>query len=406
VAIVGAFDRFNYGDLLFPDVLGRLLRPSGARADFYTSVRSDLSHLGGQRTRPVKELLRSGALPDGGAVIVAGGEVLDASWTVTLGTLLSTPLAFLVRGVHHRLGEGWSDALCRRLAGARLERPWVLAPEDLPGRVRVAYNCVGGSSLTALPLDVRGRIENRMARAAFVSVRDAQTKALLEQGPLAGRVHLAPDSAVLISAFYPPEPLRKLATLRSRAIVRRYPNGYLCFQINKHLGSDKISLIADQLKKIYHRHGLAAVLLPNGRARHHEDQVVLAALRDRLHTPAALAGGELATHDIMYLIATARAYAGTSLHGSITALSYAVPHLGLTHAVPKLDAFLQTWDLAEQQCVELEDLADRLLDVLLLPRETLQWKREELMTASERNFQELFAALDISADLAITATEK
>jgi hypothetical protein len=396
VAVIGAFDRFNYGDLLFPDVLERRLREVGDfPADFYASVRSDLRRLGGQRTRPLKELFQPGALPDGSAAILAGGEILDASWAVTMQTVVPAPMAWLMGRVGHRLGEG-ADNLYRRLSGTRLERPWIITAEDFSSRVRVAYNCVGGSNFATLPADLRCRIEARMARAAYVSVRDTETKALLEEGPLAGRVHLAPDSAILISTFYPISDLAERVTPSIRAIAERFPEGYLCFQINKNLGTGQARRIADQLENIYRRHGLAAVLLPHGRARYHEDQVVLEEVRPLLRTPAILADGELTTHDIMYLIGSARAYAGTSLHGSITALSYAVPHLGLTRAVPKLDAFLRTWDLPEHQCVPLEDLADRLPDVLSCPRALLELKRDELVAASRHNFHKMFDALGIA----------
>jgi polysaccharide pyruvyl transferase WcaK-like protein len=48
--------------------------------------------------------------------------------------------------------------------------------------------------------------------------------------------------------------------------------------------------------------------------------------------------------DLMGLIAGARLYVGTSLHGAITAVSYGVPVLGLCPSrVRKLAAFLGTW---------------------------------------------------------------
>jgi polysaccharide pyruvyl transferase WcaK-like protein len=399
VAVVGAFDRFNYGDLLFAAVMERMLRGAAdpARVDFYALVRRDLRHLGGPRTRPLKELFRPGELPDGSVVIVAGGEVLDAGWGHTLETAGSAPLVFLLRRVNQYLGCRAADRLSRWLAGTPLEEPWVLAPSDFPSRVRVAYNAVGGASLDRLPAEVRARVEEKLAQATYLSVRDERTRELLEAGQLAGRARLAPDSVVLLASLYPPASLEERAVPPVRELVRQHAGGYLCFQINKNLGSGQGRLLAAQLEAIYRCHGLAAVLLPIGRARFHEDQVPLAEVRQHLRTPAVLAAGELTTHDITYLIASARAYAGTSLHGAITALAYGVPSLGLTPSVPKQAAFFRTWGIPGRCGVALEEIAAQLPAVLAVPRPDLERKGAELVAAARDNFRALFEAVGIAA---------
>jgi hypothetical protein len=398
VAVIGAFDRFNYGDLLFAVVAERMIRATAAAVPigFYSTVRSDWRRLGGHRTLSLRDLLRPGELPHSSVAIVAGGEVLNGRWGHTMETVVSAPLAFCLRRVDWRW-HARADALARWLSGTRLELPWVLGPEDFPGWVRVAYNSVGGSSLDQLPPDARARVEEKLGRAAYLSVRDERTRSLLEAGRLAGRARLAPDSAVLISAFYPAADLERRAAPAVREIVGRHPGGYLCFQINKALGSGQARLLAEQLEAVHRRYGLAAVLLPNGRARNHEDQVALAAAHRLLRTPAVLARGALTIYDIMYLIASARAYAGTSLHGSITALTYEVPQLGLTRSVPKLEAFLRTWGLPGPGCVPLQELSERLAEALAVPRAALGRKRAELVAAAQANFRELFAATGIAA---------
>ncbi|HKI34884.1 MAG TPA: polysaccharide pyruvyl transferase family protein [Gemmataceae bacterium] len=398
VAVLGAFDRFNYGDLLFPVVLEHALRAYGCRwpLAFHATAGSDLRRCGGYRTRPLRDLVQPGALPDGSAVIVAGGEVLDARWTPTLETLLPGPVAFVVRRVRNRCGEEASDALCRWLAGTRLEFPWVLRPADFSARVRVAYNCVGGSRVGTLPAPLRDRLFEKLAGADFLSVRDGRTRDELRAGGLDERVRLAPDSAVLIALFYPPAALQEVASPAAREVARRYPDGYLCFQINKGQGQGRARVIAAELETVSRRHGLGILLLPNGRARNHEDHVALAEVGAALGPSAVLFGGEPTIHDIMFLIASARAYAGTSLHGAITALAYGVPHVGLTLNVSKLDAFLRTWDVPEQQtCVPLEALSARVETVLRVPRERLGQKRDELVRASLANFAALFTATGI-----------
>ncbi len=398
LAVLGAFDRFNYGDLLFPLIVEQVARSqsSAFRLEYYATLASDLRRLGGKATRPLRHLLRRGTLTDGSAVLVAGGEVLDADWVGTLDNVLPPPLVRLLSQVHGRCGTRSANALGRALFGPRLAHPWILAPDDFRAEVRVAYNCVGGSSLSRLPQREQGRILAKLSRAAYLSVRDQATQSVLEERLLETPVHLAPDCAVLMSRYYPLSELERLASPAAHRLLAAHPDGYFCFQINKNHGTGQAAQAAAQLEAIFQRHQLPALLLPIGRARNHEDQLPLAEIHAALHTPASFAEGELTVHDIMLLIARARAFAGTSLHGNLTALAYAVPHLGLTRRVPKLESFLRTWDLAQQAaCAPLEELSDRLAPVLALPRPDLEARRDELQARSLANFSALFAALGI-----------
>jgi polysaccharide pyruvyl transferase WcaK-like protein len=402
IALLGAFDRFNLGDLLFPIVVEHVLQTSGCSlpVSFYSTVARDLRGLGGYKTLPLGKLFHASALPDESVVLIAGGEVLDARWTPTLETVLPAPLAFVLRRIQNRCGVNASDAVCRWLAGTRIPSPWVVAPADFATRVRVAYNGVGGSQVAALPPPFRERVLERLSQADFLSVRDAASQAALEAAGLAGRVQLAPDSAILISRIYSLAQLEALASPAARAMARRHADGYLCFQINKRLGRGQGRRIAGELEAVARRHGLGIVLLANGRARNHEDHVALAEVQAALGAEANLASGDQTIHDILFLIASARVYAGTSLHGSITSLAYAVPHVGLTQQVPKLDAFLRTWDVPEQQtCVPLEALCGQVDRVLRIPRQILEHKRDDLAQASLRNFASLLGTTGLQCSV-------
>jgi hypothetical protein len=101
----------------------------------------------------------------------------------------------------------------------------------------------------------------------------------------------------------------------------------------------------------------------------------------------------------MYLIARARAFVGTSLHGNITALSYAVPHLGLTESIPKLASFLETWDLSEQQaCVPLDGFGAKLEAVLRIAKSALEEKRQQVIQACLQNFAALFEQIGVQEE--------
>jgi len=402
--VVGAFDRFNYGDVLFPVILDEVLRRYQCPwpRSFHATRQSDLTGHGGKRTRPLRALFQELQLPPESVVIVAGGEVLDADWTGTLENVLSGPMSIFLGQLRDRCGRTCANHIARLLSGTRLECPWILSPDDFDAPVRVAYNAVGGSSLGKLPAPVRARIEEKLARAAYLSVRDRQIQQQLEASQSRLFAHLAPDSAVLMSLFYPRECLASLAR-GVGGLLDPVREGYLCFQINKSLGSSQAPLIAQELERVHRRLGLGVLFLPNGRARNHEDQVALAQIHALMHTPAVFANGELGIFDIMSLIAGSTVYAGTSLHGNLSALSFGVPHVGLTQQVPKLEAFLQTWDLPKQrECVSIQGLTQRIKEVLRISTAERERKRSELVEASLRNFEAMFKATGIPGNFELS----
>ena len=60
ILIIGAFDRYNYGDLLFPIILEKQLQTYGQdfRFQFLGLVKSDLRPQGGIPTQGLKEFYR------------------------------------------------------------------------------------------------------------------------------------------------------------------------------------------------------------------------------------------------------------------------------------------------------------------------------------------------------------
>src|SRR3546814_10504133 len=87
----------------------------------------------------------------------------------------------------------------------------------------------------------------------------------------------------------------------------------------------------------------------------------------------------------MYLIANAGFYVGTSLHGAITAMSYAVPYVGV--AVPKLHSYLQTWGVGGiNHTVPLEGIHDGVNRALQTDRTALEQSREQQVKAAEASF--------------------
>lgn len=394
--LLGAFDRFNYGDLLFPVVACKEFAAHSPQTETVVNalVDSDLTSYGAFRTRSVKAIYQPGVLSPGDAVIFAGGGTIGVDWTYMYANLLGRSGNHVLYYLRRLFGEKVVNALVRRRFGARAPFPWVAGPEDFPVPVKVAYNAVGGSEFSRLAPAIQEQTLARLAKAAYLSVRDAETERLF--APLQDRVavELAPDSAVLMSEQFPVEWLRG----RASATLREMLDGgsYLCFQANLSYARRHADRIVAVLESIYARHGLRALLLPIGRYVGLDDQIALRALRDRIRTPVEIVSDEASIFEIMLTIAGANLFLGTSLHGNITSQSFAVPHLGLSDQASKVDFYLATWDLPGQSdCVRPEDLPARVDEILAIPESARHEKRCQLIALSHANFRKLAQACEL-----------
>ena len=403
IAILGAFDRFNYGDLLFPVVLEKVLNQAEMddfTIEYYGMCQSDLSKFGGKTTHPIDQLFAKGNLPADSVVIVAGGEVLGATWFKLHRYILSQQLSLPLRVCNKLFNHELLDSVSRKAFGLNLLAPFVVGPDDFNLPVKVVYNTVGGSSLKYCSERHRKKVIGKIAKAHSVSVRDWESKKLLETPGGCQKVELLPDSAIYMSELFPREELDKVVSKETREIIKQFPKGYICFQTADDHSRDSIPHIVKELEAVYKKTGLGVVLLPIGRASGHEDQIPLEKIKQHISTPAVMPG-ENGIFDIMALIANSKLYAGTSLHGAITALSFAVPHLGLTDKVPKLEAFLNTWSVKDLNgCIPFSALAAKAPTGLSVETEQLKKKSEELIHLTKEGFDRMMEALDIKSSAA------
>ncbi len=394
--LLGAFDRFNYGDLLFPLVVRNELAlcSPATKTAVHALVNSDLARYGALPTKSLRAIYKPGVLCPEDVVIFAGGGTIGVDWTYMHANLLGKKGNATLYYLQRLFGKNAVNSLSRRRFGARAPFPWVAGPEDFPVPVKVAYNAIGGSEFSRLSASIQAQTLERLGKAAFLSVRDAETQRLFL--PLENRlpVELAPDSAILMSEQFPVSWLEKQA---SPGHIQGLDEGpYLCFQSNLHYAKKNIDKIVSLLEFIHERHGLRALLLPIGRYVGLDDQIALRAIQERMRTPARIISDEASIFEIMLTIAKASLFLGTSLHGNITSQSFAVPHLGLSDYPCKVDFYLGTWDLPEQsRCIALDQLPEYVGKVLAIPASSLQEKRNELIALSHANFSKLAKACGI-----------
>lgn len=391
--LLGAFDRFNYGDLLFPLVVRNELATCSPETEtaVHALVDSDLTRYGALKTRSLKAMYKPGALKPGDAVIFAGGGTIGVDWTYMYANLLGETGNAALYYLQRLIGKNAVNALSRHHFGARAPFPWVAAPADFQVPVNVAYNAVGGSEFARLPAEVQAPTLERLGKAAYLSVRDLETRRLF--APLEHRlaIELAPDSAVLMSEQFPVSWLETQASRKLLALLDAGP--YVCFQSNLNYVKKNCERIVATLESIHEKHGLRALLLPIGRYVGLDDQIALRSIRDAVRSPADIVSDESSVFEIMLTIARANLFLGTSLHGNITSQSFAVPHLGLSDDPCKVDFYLETWDLPEQsRCVPIKDVSSQVVKVLAIADAERQEKRRELIACSHENFSKMARA--------------
>ena len=399
VLLIGAFDRFNFGDLLFPHILRHVFDDLGVEARYlYGALEGvDLRARGGVCTLPLSSLKGDRFGPDDAAV-VAGGEVLSARWLdAWLGaagrrTSLATKLAARV------LGTSLVDAACRRLLGGRRPQPWVLDARDLGGELSVIYNAVGGVGLDRLPPGLRSATRDRLGRAAHLSVRDPETRRVLESWDLPLDVELAPDCGVLVADVFPVEALARGATPMLAATLQRLGGRYVVFQVGRYPAWGRIGELAAGIARVHAETGLAVLLLPLGQASGHDDVVPLRRIRSRLGAvPAELLPAPTVT-DILAAIAGAELFMGSSLHGNLAALAYGVPHVPFGPRVGKLDATLRCWDrTCTDGSVPIAELAPAATTALDLDRSL----RDEASAAVRRAALAHMKALSLTVERSV-----
>ncbi len=395
IAVVGAFDRFNFGDLLFPIVVQQTLSGMGVEADyrFYSIRGSDLRERGGVKTRPITEL-REGH-PRARLVVLAGGELLSARWSDAYSGLAGPRRTLAVKILAKFVGAGPVDGLCRRLLSGDRPQPWVLDAVDLGLDAPVTCNGVGGIGLGSLPESFRDAARTRLARAGYLGVRDTETKSALEELNLPLDIHLTPDPAVLISEIFPRDEAFSAASPETRDLLSGMREQYFVFQVGRYPSWGVTEDLADQIRKIHDRAGLSCLLLPLGQAPGHEDQGPLrriAKLLDDL--PVTLLPSPDVT-DILAAIAGARLVVGSSLHANQTALVYGVPHVGFGSRVRKLDLMLKTWDPTNPEgATPIDSIADRAVDVLEVDRAVLTDHALALQTQARTALEQQARLLD------------
>lgn len=334
IALFGAFDRHNFGDLLFPHILAALLPKRRCR--FLGLADRDLRPWGGHHTCAIGT--RTGLAA---ALVHAGGEILDCTAWEAAVMLASPTEAAAVRSLdaHPAAREAWAAHRLGTADGA----PYVAGRDRIGDAVPRLFNAVGGCELSQRPPAFIAEVLAKLRDAAHVGVRDGTTQAFLAARGIAAE--LAPDPAVLVAHLFGDAIRSRGIAGEIAAIRRRFPAGYLAFQCSADFGDDAtLDTLAAALDTWPRQQGI--VIFRAGLAPWHDDRETGQRLTTRLAGRAVHCLASAHLLDLCALLAEARCFAGNSLHGRIVAAAFAVPSVSLCHPTggsPKLQAYAHTW---------------------------------------------------------------
>src|SRR5690606_28146794 len=119
-------------------------------------------------------------------------------------------------------------------------------------------------------------------------------------------------------------------------------------------GPKDINKFVSELKVISSQLELEVILCPIGKAPGHEDDQMLKIIAS--FEPNFQYISPESVYDIMFLIANASLYVGTSLHGMITAQSFGVPFTCLNEKLAKVSSYLKTWIDDTMECIKYTEL--------------------------------------------------
>ncbi|HEY8607706.1 MAG TPA: polysaccharide pyruvyl transferase family protein [Noviherbaspirillum sp.] len=388
--VFGAFDRHNFGDLLFPHILAALLPD---RPLVFTGLAArDLTPFGGHRTLALADVAAQFAGEEVD-IVHAGGEVLTCSAWQAAAMLL--PSADATAAIAYLESDPVARAaFVRDVLRVPSHAPYTAGRALFPRARRVIYNGVGGVGL-AQAAAVRDEVFGKLRDADLVGVRDRDTLAALAAAGVGAR--LMADPAVLTAALFGGRISARIAQGPCAAIAAAFPRGYVAVQCSADFGDDgTLAALASSLDAVARRTGLGAVLFLAGTAPWHDDRPTCARLLQKLSQCQAQIFPSLDVFDICALVAGSTAYCGSSLHGRIIAMAFGRPRVSLcrTHgeSCAKAAAFAACWD-PEMPCALPQDAGRALQSVLGMSPAALDRAGAAAAVAYHQAFDTVRAAL-------------
>ena len=395
---LGTFDVENYGDLLYPIVFEQLL---ATPIDRYSLLPGEAPLQAGFQTESITSLLSS-QTPEPLTLVIGGGDLLRTDADIiarhygrnsrtSYDTLrksigLSGYAGYLLRDKLPRLEPSgfYARNFRARWMNYSALGPFVVEPQHLPHGSDVAYvSCGVPHEFSSVEAD---EVKRAFDRACHIWVRDEASAEKLRRAGVSQTLHVAADAAVMLSQLFRREDLAERGQRILSPLGIPTDGPLLCFQTQPYPGFSEEEILT-QLNRYRETHGGEVVLLPLGYC--HGDHEFLRRLSQKSHGVLKYAdAGSVA--DMLAIIAASDLFAGTSLHGNITAFSFGIPHLFGPLPVAKVEGFLNVANLpAELKLQSWRELNDKIDFALELGRQFFTERAREAKAVVEREVDQL-----------------
>lgn len=344
--ILAPNDRFNYGDLLFPYILKHYFSDFFDDIRFVSTTKSDLSEKGGIPTEDYSVLFKMDVNWEN-HLIVAGGESLCVRWFIILSYVnkyvsLISRLSGKLKRFFGTYSTDFFSFIIDVFFRTKTLYVFSVGKKEIPHIKTIAYNALGGSRLLNKKKFNR-RTVNILSSVDYFSVRDLDTSRALEKNAI--KHFLCPDTAILMSEVFSEKYIQEHLSVSTED----FNDKYIFFQGNYKLWNNSEKDIAQQLCELHKKTGHKLCLCPIGTALGHLDQVALKNISKEFDKTVSFKLIENPNiFDIMWLIKHSQIYIGSSLHGTITAMSFGVPFVG--YGPRKLGAYIEQWTSLYEQC--------------------------------------------------------
>lgn len=391
IALVGAFDRNNYGDILFPVIFEEIMKKMNVKVDInYVGLKSkDLRSINGYKTKNINEIYTKNNYD---AIVVAGGDVLSVTWFNMFLCFCEFKIIYKFWSwLYYHISLNYRDDFFQKIMLGKTKLPWVIDKNKLNSNAKIIYNSVGGSHisyLTKLRNEFKIDIIENMDNADYISVRDNKVCNDLKEIGVIQNINVSPDSAFVMSYLWSKDKLEKKISIETKnnEIAK---NSYYIIQTNEEIGDEYVEILAENIDKIYNKYKCPVVLLTIGRAAGHSDHIPLEKIAKKLKTPYFFPKNNT-IFDTMYLLSNSNFYIGTSLHGAITSFSYNKPFYSLTEKVPKLMAFMDTWGEKEDiKSIEPQNLYNSFPNLIKNNSELRKIKINKMQLEVLHNFESI-----------------
>ena len=338
--ILAPNDRFNYGDLLFPYIVAHYLTLQFDDIKYVSTTKSDLSEKGGIPTEGYSSLFHTDPAWEN-HLIVAGGEALCVRWLPILSYINpNVNLLYRFAWKASKLIGSYSFDLFSSIVDFAFHTKtffvFSVGKNELPQFKTIAYNALGGSGLLTNKTLTKKKAINILKSIDYFTVRDNDTsKALTEHGI---QHSICPDTAIMMSEVFSEEFLLSHLTVPSTFSTEKY----IFFQGNYQLWKEQNGLAAKQLEQLQNNTQYTICLCPISTALGHSDHIALQNIASCFTNRCKYVLIENPNiFDIMWLIKHSQTYIGSSLHGTIKAMSFNVPFIG--YGPRKLGAYIEQW---------------------------------------------------------------